>query len=57
MGLDKYFKTLIVSADDCDGFKIGMDAGDLSAEQIEQCLSMARTTQDAFYNKVKIYEI
>ena len=57
IGLDKYFNVLIASADDCDGFEIGMDVGDLDAEQIEQCLGVARKTSEVFYDKVNIYEL
>jgi len=57
MNLHKFFNVLVASADDADGFRSGMDVGDLSSEQIEQCLGMARKPEEAFYDKVVILEI
>jgi DNA primase len=57
MDLDKYFNVLVCFADDATGYKSGMDAGDLSAEQIEECLSNAKKTNEMFYDRVVIYEL
>ena len=44
-------------ADDATGYEAGMDAGDLSAEQIEECLANAKKINEMFYDRVVIYDI
>ena len=55
MDLHKYFNVVIASTNDADGVKEGDDVGDLSAEQIEQCLSNSRKPNEFFYDKVEIF--
>lgn len=57
MDLDKYFNVMIASTNDADNVKDGDDAGDLSCEQIEQCLSAARKPVEFYYDKVVIYDL
>ena len=57
MGLDKYFNVVIASTNDADNVKSGDDVGDLSAEQIEQCLSLARKPEEFYFDKVVVYDI
>jgi DNA primase len=57
MDLHKFFNVLIASTNDADGVTDGMDVGDLSCEQIEQCLSLARKQEDFFYNKVEVLNL
>ena len=53
--LDKFFNVLIASTNDADGSDDGDDVDDLSAEQIEQCLSLARTPNTFFYDKIEVF--
>lgn len=55
LGLEKFFNVLIASTDDADGAKSGYDVDDLNADQIEQCLSMARTPISYFYDKIEVF--
>ena len=57
LDLDKYFNVLIASTNDADGVEEGDDVGDLDAEQIEQCLGMARKPSEFFYEKVNIIKL
>ena len=55
--LHKYFNVLIACADDVDGYEEGMDAGDLSGAQIEQCLSLAKKPEEFYNDKITIYDL
>lgn len=57
LDLNRYFNIVIASTNDADDVEEGMDVGDLSGEQIEQCLSMARKPSEFFYDKVNIIKL
>jgi len=57
MDIGKFFNVRIASTMDADGVKDGMDVGDLNGEQIQQCLSLARTQEDFYSNMVEIIDI
>jgi DNA primase len=57
MDAHKFFNVRIASTMDADGVEDGDDVGDLNGEQIQQCLSMARTTEDFFCNMVEIINL
>jgi DNA primase len=57
MDLGKYFNTVIASTNDADNVRAGDDVGDLSAEQIEQCLHLARKPEEFYFDKVVVYDI
>ena len=57
MDLYKFFNVLIASTMDADGVEEGMDVGDLNGEQIQQCLSLAKTQEYFFSNMVEIIDL
>ena len=57
LDLDKYFKVIVASTNDADGVGENDDVGDLTGEQIEQCLGMARKPSEFYYDKVTVFSV
>ena len=57
MDIYKFFNVRIASTMDADGVKSGQDVGDLSGIQIDQCLSLSRTPEEFYSDRVEIIDL